>query len=195
MKSHRIVLKFKKTLLPIGFLVFISNCQHSQHSDHSKKIESAGHAVAIIEAKSGNKTVKGEVHFKYQNETLSLHAKIAGLKPNSLHGFHIHEIGDCSKDDATSAGGHFSPNPSNKHGGHSDPDRHAGDMGNIKSDKSGHAEINVILPGLNLSSTDKMYSALGRAVIVHADPDDMITQPTGNSGARIGCGVIQKSNH
>ncbi len=178
--------------------IFLTSCQHGKHSDHHaghKKVESATHATAVIEAKSGNKTVKGEAHFNYQNETLSLHAKIEGLKPNSLHGFHIHEIGDCSKADATSAGGHFSPNASNKHAGHADPDRHAGDMGNLKSDKSGTAEINISLPGLNLSSADKSFSALGRAVIVHADPDDMVTQPSGNAGARIGCGVIQKANH
>ncbi len=172
--------------LSFGFL----GCEHLNKS-HNHKVQSEAHGDVVIESRSGNKTVKGQIHFMYQNEILNMTAKIEGLKPNSTHGFHIHEVGDCTALDATTAGGHFSPNTGNKHSSHTDPNRHAGDLGNIKSDKNGVAEISLTLPGLNLSSSDKTYSVLGRAIIVHADPDDMVTQPTGNSGARIGCGVIK----
>lgn len=182
---------FKKISYLFLISLLIPACAHKAHH----KSAAVEHADAPIEARSGNKTVKGNAHFMLQNEILTMTAKVEGLKPNSNHGFHIHEVGDCSKDDASSAGGHFSPNAGNKHGAHTDPNRHAGDLGNLKSDKNGVAEVTLSLPGLNLNIDDKAYSVFGRAVVVHADPDDYTSQPAGNSGPRIGCGVIQKVKH
>jgi superoxide dismutase, Cu-Zn family len=178
---------FKKIGYALLLSILLPACAHKAHH----KSASVEHAEAKIEARSGNKTVNGNAHFMLQNGVLTLTAKIEGLKPNSTHGFHIHEIGDCSKDDASSAGGHFSPNAGNQHGSHTNPNRHAGDLGNLKSDKNGVAEVTLTLPGLNLNTEEKAYSVFGRAVVVHADADDFTTQPSGNSGSRIGCGVIQ----
>lgn len=183
------------SLTVLAFLV--SNCTHHGHHHHesAKKLTSLTHADVTLEPKSGHKKLKGNFHFMYENETLTLTGKVEGLKPNQSHGFHIHEIGDCSAADASSAGPHFSPNSKSIHSSHTDPNRHAGDLGNLKSDKNGFAEVNLTLPGLNLSEDSKEFSVLGRALVIHADPDDFVTQPAGNSGTRIGCGVIQKSKH
>lgn len=186
-----------KSLAFVGVALAMSNCAHD-HKAPTEPIPDAGpkgHADATIEAKSGNKSVKGELHFMAKDGVLTATGQIEGLKPDHNHGFHIHETGDCSKADATSAGGHFSPNKGNVHAAHSDPNRHAGDMGNLKSDNMGVARVDIKLPGLNLNDSDDAYSIIGKAVIVHKDPDDLTSQPAGNAGARIGCGVIKKTSH
>ena len=112
--------------------------------------------------------------------------KITGLPPGP-HGFHIHENGDCSAPDASSAGGHFNPAGVN-HGRPDAEPHHAGDLGNIEADASGNAEVNIHVNGVTLA--EGANSIKGKAVIVHAAADDYATQPTGNAGARLACGVI-----
>lgn len=102
-------------------------------------------------------------------------------------GFHIHEKGDCSAPDAMSAGGHFNPRTM-KHGG-SPATGHAGDMGNINVSDTGKASIDMVLEGLSVSA-NAPNGIIGRAVVVHMDPDDLKTDPTGNAGGRAACGVI-----
>ena len=111
---------------------------------------------------------------------------ITGHTPGQK-GFHIHEKGDCSAPDAMSAGGHFNPTKA-KHGG-SPTTGHAGDMGNITFDASGGTTIDMVLEGLSLSR-DAPNGIIGRAVVVHMQPDDLKTDPTGNAGGRAACGVI-----
>jgi superoxide dismutase, Cu-Zn family len=112
-----------------------------------------------------------------------------GLSPGS-HGFHVHEKGDCSAPDGTSAGGHFNPTAAP----HGDPSKghshHAGDMPKLMADKSGKAQVSFNMKGVTLA--DGPTSLVNRAVIVHADADDQTTQPTGNSGARVACGLIAR---
>jgi Cu-Zn family superoxide dismutase len=104
----------------------------------------------------------------------------------SMHGIHVHETGDCSAPDGSSAGAHF--NPTQKpHGLPPAEDRHAGDLGNLKSDAAGNAHYRIVVDNISLSGTGN--GILGRAVIVHAK-QDMGTQPAGASGDRVGCGVI-----
>jgi len=112
---------------------------------------------------------------------------VQGLKPGQEHGLHIHEKGDCSAPDAMSAGGHFNPQ-GKPHGQPGSAEHHAGDLPALKADKSGRAHVQVDVSGITLKPGPT--SIIGRAVVVHADPDDYKTQPTGNSGARIACGVI-----
>ncbi len=170
-------------------------CAHQKSNLSSDPEGPKGHADAVLEAKSGHKSLKGQLHFMGQKGVLTVRGEIQGLKPNSKHGFHIHEFGDCSKADASSAGGHFSPNKGNVHAGHNDPNRHAGDLGNLQSDAQGSAKVELNLPGLNLNSGEDTFSIANKAVIVHADPDDLVSQPAGNAGVRIGCGVIKTTNH
>ena len=142
-------------------------------------------AVAVL-SPAPNGKVKGQVTFREEAQGVRVIANIEGLTPGK-HGFHIHEKGDCSAPDAISAGAHFNPTGA-KHGAPDAADRHVGDLGNITADANGKAQYKRLDTQL---SFDGAASILNRAVIVHAVPDDLMTQPTGNAGARVACGVIQ----
>jgi Cu-Zn family superoxide dismutase len=142
-------------------------------------------AIATIEPASGSE-VRGTVAFEEEDGKVRVHVDIIGLRPGT-HGFHIHEKGDCSAPDASSAGDHFNPGEM-PHAGPDAAGRHAGDLGNILADESGTARTSRIDDHLSL---DGRRSIVGRAVVVHADSDDLVSQPSGNAGARVGCGVIR----
>jgi Cu-Zn family superoxide dismutase len=143
------------------------------------------HAMAELSPASGS-TVHGTVHFHETSKGIRVMAKISGLTPGE-HGFHIHEKGDCSTPDATSAGGHFNPTGA-KHGGPNAADRHAGDFGNVTADASGNAKFDMVDSHI---SFDGPNSIIGRGVIVHEKADDLTSQPAGNAGKRVACGNIQ----
>jgi Cu-Zn family superoxide dismutase len=146
-------------------------------------------ANAALKPTKGNKTF-GEVTFEQVGDKVRVAVFAEGLKPNQEHGLHIHEVGDCSADDAMSAKGHF--NPTGKPHGHpTGAERHAGDLPSLKANAQGRARMEVEVEVISLRAGPT--SIIGRSVIIHADPDDFRTQPTGNSGARIACGVIQPS--
>lgn len=129
--------------------------------------------------------VNGTVTFTKVPGGIKIVADLEGLKPGE-HGFHIHEFGDCG-DKGSAAGGHFNPT-GHKHGGPDSPERHLGDLGNIVADKKGHGHYERVD---KLIALEGEYSIIGRSVIIHADPDDFTSQPAGNSGDRIGCGIIE----
>ena len=144
-------------------------------------------ATAIVRPASGSQ-VHGEARFTQVGNRVRVTAEIAGLSPGA-HGFHIHEKGDCSAADGMSTGGHFNP------GGHSHGsqgmEHHAGDMPSLKADGYGNANASFELKGVAVGSGPA--DLVGRGLIVHRDPDDLKTQPTGNAGPRIACAVIRKS--
>ena len=143
-------------------------------------------AVAKISPTQGNQ-VQGTVEFTEDDGLVRVAATLTGLAEGD-HGFHVHEKGDCSAADGTSAGGHF--NPENKaHGPPDAAERHVGDLGNINADTNGGASYNRLDSLLAFAGTRNI---LGLAVIVHELPDDF-SQPTGAAGARLGCGVIEGS--
>ncbi|TCS36829.1 Cu-Zn family superoxide dismutase [Paucimonas lemoignei] len=142
-------------------------------------------AQAELKPTQGN-TARGTVTFTQQGDQVAVVAKFSGLTPGG-HGFHIHEKGDCSAPDATSAGGHF--NPAGKPHGHpKQGEHHAGDLPMLEADANGNASLTATLSGLGLTKGEN--GIVERGVIVHAAPDDFKTQPTGNSGGRVACGVI-----
>ncbi len=141
-------------------------------------------AVAVVHPTKGN-TMQGKVTFTQEKNGVRVVGTFTGLTPGS-HGFHIHEFGDCGCDDAVCAGGHFNPT-GQPHGSRTSPKRHVGDFGNIVADEQGQASVDFIDPYLALNGKN---SILGRSVIIHAQEDDLTTQPSGNAGARIGCGNI-----
>ncbi|WP_269792566.1 superoxide dismutase family protein [Stenotrophomonas sp. Iso1] len=149
--------------------------------------------VATAELQSTkDSTVKGAISFTLVDGQLRASGDISGLKPDSEHGFHIHEKGDCSAPDGTSAGGHFNPG-SSEHGSIDATAHHGGDMPNIKADAQGNAHIDgPVASNVNVGKGDA-FDIVGRGLIVHADPDDYKTQPTGNAGARLACAVINKA--
>ncbi len=149
--------------------------------------DSGPRAEATLESRSGSKTT-GTVSFQAVGQKLRIEASVAGLTPGQ-HGFHIHEAGDCSAPDASSAKGHF--NPAGKpHGHHGGTDRHAGDMPNLVADATGRATLSAELDMLSLNAGPA--GILKRSVVIHADPDDYKSQPAGNSGKRVACGVIRE---
>jgi superoxide dismutase, Cu-Zn family len=145
-------------------------------------------ASARLEPTRGN-AVSGMVMFRQVGAQTTMHVRVEGLKPNQEHGFHIHDRGDCSSGDGMSTGGHFNPT-SQPHGRHGEGAHHVGDLPSLKADGSGRVDQRFTLSGLSIGSGTA--DIVGRGLIVHADPDDFKTQPTGNSGARIACGVITR---
>ncbi|MFI5343169.1 MAG: superoxide dismutase family protein [Chlamydiales bacterium] len=146
--------------------------------------ESVQAAVAHIQSLKDSH-VKGKAVFTKVPEGIKVVVDIDGLSPGE-HGFHVHECGIC-EGDGTSACAHFNPTKS-KHGGPDSPERHVGDLGNILADEQGHGHYERVDKLISLEGEN---SILGRSVIVHAGRDDFTSQPSGNSGARIGCGIIE----
>ena len=143
-------------------------------------------ATATVEPRSGS-TVAGTVRFTEAAGRVRAHVELAGLAPNSEHGFHVHDKGDCSAPDAASAGGHFNPGGT-AHGRAGATPHHAGDLPSLRTDAAGKVRADLELAGVTLAPGPS--SIVGRSVLVHRDPDDYTTQPSGNSGPRIACGVI-----
>jgi len=141
------------------------------------------YVATTLQPTSGN-TTTGAVWFIADGGDVRIRGRITGLKANQEHGFHVHEKGDCSSGDAMSAGGHFNPN--GKPHGPPSGEHHAGDLPSLKADGAGTATIDSRVRGLVGGPTE----FAGKALVVHVSPDDYTTQPTGNSGARIACGVI-----
>ncbi len=145
--------------------------------------------IAVLAPTEGN-DVTGTVTFAQDGDKVTVTAKVMGLEPDSKHGFHIHEFGDISATDGTSAGGHFNP------GGHdhalpASEVRHAGDLGNLETDADGTAELTITVD--NVTLTEGADAIIGRGLIVHEKMDDG-GQPTGNAGPRIAMGVIGVQN-
>lgn len=176
-------------LLSIGFsLIFLTACSSAPKNGHMHESgnDPVFYGVAIMHPTEGNKT-QGAVVFSESFGRVRVQADIQGLNPNGVHGFHIHEWGDCRAKDATSAGGHYNPEGHN-HAGPEAKERHAGDLGNLTADANGRAKQNFTVS--NLSIAGRLNPIMGRSVIIHEEPDDLISQPTGGAGARIACGVI-----
>ena len=146
----------------------------------------APRATAPLQPTKGNKTF-GEATFEQVGDKVRVVVFVQGLKPGQEHGMHIHEAGDCSSGDGMSTKEHFNPF-GQPHSNHGSPGRHAGDLPSLKAGTDGRAKVDVELDVITV--TPGPASIVGRGLIVHADPDDYKTQPTGNAGARIACGVI-----
>ena len=144
-------------------------------------------AVAQLQPRSGS-TVTGSIKFTQIGDVVRITGEVTG-HTKGPKGFHIHEKGDCSDDKAMSTGGHFNPHK-HKHGGPYDPVKHSGDLGNLVFNDQGVAKINFTVGDITVSK-EGPNGIIGRAVIVHAAADDLATDPTGNAGGRVACGVIQ----
>jgi Cu-Zn family superoxide dismutase len=143
-------------------------------------------AEAVLESRSQSAVV-GKAVLSEQRGGVRAHVELAGLNPGSEHGFHVHEKGDCSAADASSAGGHFNPDQT-AHGAHGSPSSHTGDLPSLVADGTGRVMVDLLLENVSLSAGPK--SLVGRSLVVHRDRDDFVTQPSGNSGPRVACGVI-----
>jgi len=198
-----------KYFSPVALLVLLAACGQKQHGAPATEApppagegpavtrstepqttataEVTAGAAAKLSPTQGN-TANGALKITAAGTGVKISGMVQGLKPDSEFGFHFHEKGDCSAPDATSAGAHFNPT-GQEHGNPQSPPHHAGDMFNLKSDAQGVAEVSVDNPNVSLQ-TGSPNDILGKAVVVHAKPDDYKTQPSGNSGDRIACGVV-----
>ncbi len=180
-------------------------CTDNRSADSGKKnkysdqeIAAAFDALAssrrapVIEAAAQIKSFKGDqingrVVFTKVSDGIKIVADIDGLTPGK-HGFHIHEFGDCTSPETV--GAHFNPT-SHKHGGPDSQERHVGDLGNLVADETGHAHYERVD---KVISFEGEKSILGRSIVIHAGADDFTTQPTGNSGDKIACGLIEAAS-
>ena len=172
----------KKLLLGItAFGLLIFSCKSSTSGDKIKK-------VAIAFETKSNSGVTGNAIFTEKNGEVTFTAKLSGLKPG-VHAIHIHEKADCSAADASSAGGHWNPT-FKKHGKWTDAEHHKGDIGNFTADANGNGTIKLTTNEWCIGCGDVTKDILGKGLIVHDKPDDFVTQPTGNAGARVACSAI-----
>lgn len=147
--------------------------------------------VTLVSAASNS--VKGDLILTDEGSAVSIRGVITGLTPGKEHGFHVHEVGECSLPNFQSAGAHFNPTK-DPHGGPKSAARHLGDIPNLKADKDGHATLDINVKGVTLVDKDGApHEIMGKSLVVHAKPDDYKTQPSGDSGDRIACGVISKT--
>ena len=159
----------------------------SPQAGGAKAASQGGPAKATVKlAATANNTPRGEVTFTTEAGGVHVVGSFSGLVYGE-HGFHIHEKGDCSAPDGSSAGGHFNPS-THPHAARDAATRHVGDLGNLKADPYGLARVDFVDTQISLSGAD---SIIGKAVIIHEKADDFTTQPTGNAGARQACGVIE----
>lgn len=174
------------SLFAVISIALLAGC--SAGSDQaSEPAATSAHATLI--ATSGSE-VAGKLMFAPTDQGVHITGRIAGLTPNSTHGFHIHANGNCAAPDASSAGGHFNP-AQQPHGHPGSSPHHAGDIPNQHANADGVATVDVVVPGIELG-TGGDTDVLGRALIVHAQPDDYTSQPSGAAGPRIACGVITR---
>lgn len=176
----------KKITLVLSMAIvafFISSFQpvSAQMMHHKAEITKA---ICVLSPTEGNK-VHGIVTFTATDGGVKIVADVEGLTEGK-HGFHVHQYGDISSLDGKSAGGHFNPE-GEKHGAPTDMERHVGDLGNLLANSSGKAHYERIDKEIRLEGA---HSIIGRAIIVHAGEDDLVSQPTGAAGARAAYGVI-----
>lgn len=145
-------------------------------------------AVAVAELQpTRGYTASGTVRFEQHDDVVRISGEVRGLKPGAEHGFHLHDKGDCSSGDGTSAGPHFNPHGS-MHGRHDGMAHHVGDLVSLQADANGVAKFSFELKGMTVAPGP--VSVAGRGLIVHRDPDDFKSQPAGNAGPRMACAVV-----
>ena len=184
MKINRL---FFSLILAAGILLFAQACNYNQKpavTTMAMETSPVNKAVCVLHATEGN-NVQGVVTFTRTDSGIKVVADLEGLTEGK-HGFHIHQYGDCSNPDGTSAGGHFNPGNKN-HGAPADTERHVGDLGNLEAGADGKAHLESVDSLITFSGD---HSIIGRAIIVHAGEDDLTSQPTGDAGGRVACGVI-----
>ncbi|MEX0719846.1 MAG: superoxide dismutase family protein [Balneolaceae bacterium] len=168
-------------------LFVIAGCTNGQRMDDSDRFsteafdDDRSKAIATLHS-LGDQDISGSVTFEETDDGVSVQGSFEGLEDGE-HGFHVHQFGDCSASDGSSAGGHFAPDD-NEHGAPDDDNRHMGDMGNLSATSGQAATINYVDEVIDIRQI------IGRAVVIHGGQDDLVSQPSGDAGNRIACGVI-----
>ena len=167
----------------------LAACASTTPAPAPKPATGTAQEAVVVLAPASRSLVSGKLVLRPQGDGVHIRGEVGGLKAGDVRGFHIHERGDCSAADASSAGGHFNPAGS-AHGRAGQGAHHAGDTDNIVADARGVARIDAHVRGVTLGG-GAANDIAGRALIVHAAADDYSTQPTGNAGGRVACGVVR----
>lgn len=169
--------------LALAIIIIAGGCAQTETIEIEREFNAPkiSKAVAVLHPTDGF-DAKGTVYFTAVENGVQVTAEISGLSEGNK-GFHIHQYGDCTATNGTSAGGHFNPEGMD-HAGPTDAIRHMGDMGNITANAQGNAMIDY------MDKTIHINMILGRGVIVHNGEDDLSSQPSGAAGPRVACGVI-----
>jgi Cu-Zn family superoxide dismutase len=170
---------YSRVALAVAATALLAACAHY----------GAPQATATLSPTTGN-TTSGQVRFVQAGGKVQVSGEVRGLKPGAQHGFHVHEKGDCSSGDGMSTGGHFNPG-GKPHGRHAQGEHHAGDLPTLVADSAGVARF--AFESTTISVGGGGADVVGKGLIVHRDPDDYTTQPTGNAGPRLACAVIVRS--
>jgi superoxide dismutase, Cu-Zn family len=161
----------------LGTVLVLAGC-----ASHKK----AGPMAMATLAPTANQTAKGTVHFTERGDgSVEVDVDLTNVPPGT-HGFHVHDKGDCG-DNGNAAGGHFNPTAA-QHGAPTATSHHAGDFGNVTADASGNVKTKFNTRAITVSPSSS--SAVGHAVVLHGNADDLTSQPAGNAGPRIACGVV-----
>ncbi|MEX1224470.1 MAG: superoxide dismutase family protein [Pirellulales bacterium] len=179
--SIRFSLALAALLVALPALTAVAD-EHEHEAE--KHAEMPKYGICVMEPTAGNET-KGVLLFVQTTDGTALKGYMTGLTPGE-HGFHIHEFGDRRAADGTSAGGHYNPD-GHKHGGPDDAEKHVGDLGNVTANDDGVAKVDLVIHS-------KLHFLLGRSLVVHADKDDLESQPSGDAGPRVAVGVIGIAN-
>lgn len=185
----------RNTVLFCAALTLCAGCGQSADESRADAEIAAGPVappadpmVHIALAPTAGNAVSGMLMLTERANGVALSGSVSGLKADSEAAIHVHEIGDCSAPDASSAGEHFNPT-TQPHGNPAGDAHHLGDIPNLKANNEGVAQIDVTVDELALTGPENR-SVANRAIVIHALPDDYKTQPSGASGARVACGVI-----
>jgi Cu-Zn family superoxide dismutase len=174
----------KKIIVLFTILIaVVISCKSNSSNGFASKLN------VTFEPKSSS-NVNGSGIFSEKNGQVTFTANFTGLKPG-IHAIHIHEKSDCSAADGSSAGGHWNPT-FKKHGKLGEGEAHKGDIGNFTADEFGNGSITFTTSEWSIGGDDTTKDILGKSLIVHQGPDDYISQPSGNSGARVACSAIIK---
>ena len=179
---------FRKFSVVILLILFVMGCaQQSQNQEAQQEQQSETNytqLVAVVHPTEGYEAT-GSVTFTKVDEGVRVQGNFEGLSTGK-HGFHIHQYGDCTASDGTSAGGHYNPND-NQHGSPTQDDRHMGDMGNLVVGEDGNATIDYVDSKIKLNGPNNI---IGRGIVIHGGEDDFESQPSGAAGPRVACGVV-----
>ena len=156
---------------------------------HTPMVYEDPSAIAVL-SPTQSSSVRDVATFVRSGSVARINVNVTGFKPDSTHGVHIHESGDCTARDASSAGGHFNPTASD-HGAPNSRPHHSGDLGNITADANGRVYASFEVADIAFGSGQD--SIIGRGLVVHAESDDLKSQPAGNSGARAACGLVTRN--
>jgi Cu-Zn family superoxide dismutase len=175
-------------LIAIGlYAIILSAC--ASFTYNGPTIYDDPSALAVLSPTQGS-SVYGVVTFVRTKGVALVNVNMTGFKPNSTYGLYIHESGDCTARDGSSAGGYFNPTSSG-HGGPNGPPRHGGDLGNVTADSKGEVYSSFKISDVAFGTGQD--SIIGRGLVVHADRDDMKSQPASNSATRFACGMITRN--